>query len=67
MSKFGRQLSPDSESLVAMDVREVIKDHEPVGKLLQWIRQEEVAEFNGKDGKPLYVTLKHQVYDITCE
>ncbi|KAI1864107.1 uncharacterized protein JN550_009127 [Neoarthrinium moseri] len=35
------------------------------GKLLQWLRTEEVAEHDGKHGLPLYVTYKSQVFDVT--
>lgn len=62
-SKDGRQLD---NSPVAGEIRRIItRDPQPLGKVLQWIRAEEVAEYDGTDGKPLYVTLRGHVFNIT--
>jgi hypothetical protein len=61
--KNGRQLD---NSIVSAEIRRVIRlDPKPLGKVLQWVRAEEVAEYDGTSGKPLYVTLRGHVFNIT--
>ncbi|OTB03831.1 hypothetical protein M426DRAFT_170010 [Hypoxylon sp. CI-4A] len=45
--------------------REGSKDARPIGKLVDLIRKEEVAENNGQNGKPSWITIGHRIFDVT--
>ncbi|KAI1861767.1 uncharacterized protein JN550_010707 [Neoarthrinium moseri] len=53
------------DSGIARELRASIKTRKPRGKLLQWIRPEEVAEFNGANEMPTFVSFGGDVFDIT--
>lgn len=62
----GRQLLSGDVSRVASSIRRVMKDTlEPEGKLLQWIRPEEIVEHDGKNGMSNFVTFGGEVYNVT--
>lgn len=44
---------------------ELVESHEPVGKLIRPLRGEDIAERNGEHGKPFWITLGRDVFDIT--
>lgn len=45
--------------------QELRVSHEPVGKLIRPLRPEEVAERNGERGRPFWIALGQDVFDIT--
>lgn len=45
--------------------QELVILREPVGKLIRPLRGEEIAERNGEHGKPFWITLGRDVFDIT--
>lgn len=44
---------------------EVQRTVQPIGQLAMRRRAEEIAECNGQNGAPLYITIGINVYDIT--
>ncbi|KAI0127640.1 hypothetical protein BJ170DRAFT_381277 [Xylariales sp. AK1849] len=62
----GRQLIASDRSKLAEAIRTSMKTTvTPKGKLLKWIRSSEVAECDGRNGMPLYVTLRGHIFDVT--
>jgi hypothetical protein len=59
----GRQLLPN-QSKLRVKLRNP-KTRFRVGKLLQWYRSEEVAEFDGDHGMPSWATFDNQIFDVT--
>lgn len=45
--------------------RELMASYSPVGKLIRPIRDEDVAERDGEHGRPLWITLGQDVFNIT--
>lgn len=45
--------------------RQLRESYEPIGKLIRPLRREEIAERNGEYGKPLWIILGQNVFDIT--
>lgn len=42
-----------------------IKITDKVGYVLQWMHEEDVAENDGQDGRPLWITIGLDVFNIT--
>ncbi|KAI0173207.1 hypothetical protein GGR52DRAFT_542267 [Hypoxylon sp. FL1284] len=46
-------------------IRARLSDRRPIGKLILLKRAEELAESNGRNGQPSWISLGPQIYDIT--
>ncbi|KAK3899445.1 hypothetical protein C8A05DRAFT_18124 [Staphylotrichum tortipilum] len=53
------------QQIVSEQLAEIAQRQKPHGKLLTWRHPEEVAERDGQDGRPLWCTIGHFIYDIT--
>jgi hypothetical protein len=45
---------------------ELRESQAPVGKLIRPLRRQEIAERDGAYGKPFWIVLGQNVFDITC-
>ncbi|KAG6356324.1 hypothetical protein INS49_015712 [Diaporthe citri] len=45
--------------------KELKESHEPIGKLIRPMRSEEIAERDGEHGRPFWIILGQDVFDIT--
>lgn len=45
--------------------QELKESHDPVGKLIRPLRSEDVAERDGEYGRPFWIILGQDVFDIT--
>lgn len=60
-------LRSDGSGHAAQIRAEFRKSIQPIGKLLMYKRHEEIAEHNGKNGMPLWISVGTDVYDVTSE
>ena len=61
------EITEVGQKIVSPNLAERVQQDERLGKLLSWRHAEEVAERDGQDGRRLWCTIGHFIYDITCE
>lgn len=62
---FQMQIDQRTEELVQRLVRLDLKTTEQEEPVLREFTVEELAEYNGEDGKPVYVAVNGKVYDLS--
>lgn len=45
--------------------KELKESHEPIGKLIRPLRRQEIAERDGENGRPFWIMIGQNVFDIT--
>lgn len=67
VTKFVEQSTYGFHVIDGMEAHFPAKITEKVGYVLRWMHEEDVAENDGQDGRPLWITIGLDVFNITSK